>query len=249
MEQRPTPLPPGPPPVLQTMGCAALVLALFFMCLMPVFLFDAMRFALEQLHLSPGQALVAVIGILVGGLFNLPLYRIHREDEQAMELTAVYGMYGWMPQWRQMRRETVIAVNVGGCLIPLGISIAQLYHLRTVGGTPWTGVVVASVANIAACYFVARPVNGIGIIMPAFVSPLVAIGTTFLILGAPEMASVRAPVAFVAGVLGPLVGADLLHLKDITRVSTGMLSIGGAGTFDGIVLSGILAALICGLAS
>ena len=53
-----------------------------------------------------------------------------------------------------------------------------------------------------------------------------------------------APVAFVAGVLGPLVGADLMLLKDITRVSAGMLSIGGAGTFDGIVLSGMLAALL-----
>ena len=54
----------------------------------------------------------------------------------------------------------------------------------------------------------------------------------------------RAPVAFVAGVLGPLVGADLLHLKDIGRISTGLLSIGGAGTFDGIVLSGLLAAIL-----
>jgi uncharacterized membrane protein len=51
-------------------------------------------------------------------------------------------------------------------------------------------------------------------------------------------------VAFVAGVLGPLIGADLFHLKDISRVSAGILSIGGAGTFDGIVLSGILAALL-----
>jgi uncharacterized membrane protein len=41
-----------------------------------------------------------------------------------------------------------------------------------------------------------------------------------------------------------LIGADLLHLKDITRVSVGMLSIGGAGTFDGIVLSAVLATVL-----
>jgi uncharacterized membrane protein len=52
------------------------------------------------------------------------------------------------------------------------------------------------------------------------------------------------PVAFVAGVLGPLIGADLLHLRDIEKIATGIASIGGAGTFDGIVLSGIVAAYL-----
>jgi uncharacterized membrane protein len=61
------------------------------------------------------------------------------------------------------------------------------------------------------------------------------------LLLAPEDAP---PVAFVAGVAGPLIGADLLHLKAIDRVQSGMMSIGGAGTFDGIVLSGIIAAYL-----
>ena len=52
------------------------------------------------------------------------------------------------------------------------------------------------------------------------------------------------PVVFVAGVLGPLIGADLLHLRDIEKITTGIASIGGAGTFDGIVLSGIVAAYL-----
>jgi uncharacterized membrane protein len=49
------------------------------------------------------------------------------------------------------------------------------------------------------------------------------------------------PVPFVAATIGPLVGADLLHLRQIERIDTGMVSIGGAGTFDGILLSGIMA--------
>jgi uncharacterized membrane protein len=67
------------------------------------------------------------------------------------------------------------------------------------------------------------------------------IATIVALILAPEQA---APVAFVAGVTGPLVGADLLHLKDIQRHAVGMASIGGAGTFDGIVLSGIVAAYL-----
>jgi len=42
-----------------------------------------------------------------------------------------------------------------------------------------------------------------------------------------------------------LIGADLLHLRDIGRIApAGVASIGGAGSFDGIVLSGILAAYL-----
>jgi uncharacterized membrane protein len=75
--------------------------------------------------------------------------------------------------------------------------------------------------------------------MPAFIPPVVAALSALLF--APEEAPA---VAFVAGVMGPLCGADLLHLRDLSKVATGMASIGGAGTFDGIVLSGILAAYL-----
>jgi uncharacterized membrane protein len=75
--------------------------------------------------------------------------------------------------------------------------------------------------------------------MPGLVPPFVAAGAALLL--APEAAP---PVAFIAGVVGPLIGADLLHLKDVTRLGAGMASIGGAGTFDGIVLSGIVAAYL-----
>jgi uncharacterized membrane protein len=52
------------------------------------------------------------------------------------------------------------------------------------------------------------------------------------------------PLAFTAGVIGPLVGADLLHLDHMSRDTPGVASIGGAGTFDGIVLSGLVATLL-----
>jgi uncharacterized membrane protein len=51
-------------------------------------------------------------------------------------------------------------------------------------------------------------------------------------------------VAYVSGVLGTLIGADLGHLKDISKSGPKIASIGGAGTFDGIFLSGIIAAIL-----
>ena len=81
--------------------------------------------------------------------------------------------------------------------------------------------------------------DGVGITMPALIPALVA-ALCGLVL-APEMA---APVAFVSGVFGTIIGADLLHLKDVERIAVGMASIGGAGTFDGIVVSGLIATVL-----
>jgi uncharacterized membrane protein len=100
-------------------------------------------------------------------------------------------------------------------------------------------LLLAVFINIVVCYWTAKPVKGIGIAMPGLLPPMLA--TTSALLLVPDQAP---PVAFVAGVLGPLIGADLLHHRDIEKIATGIASIGGAGTFDGIVLSGIVAAYL-----
>ena len=53
-----------------------------------------------------------------------------------------------------------------------------------------------------------------------------------------------AALAYVAGTLGVLIGADLLRLRDVCRLGVPMASIGGAGTFDGIFITGIVAVLL-----
>ncbi len=68
------------------LGCLCLALALFFLCLMPLALAETMRAALDRLHLGPAAALLAVIGIFVGSLVNLPVYRVRREKDQPVEL-------------------------------------------------------------------------------------------------------------------------------------------------------------------
>jgi uncharacterized membrane protein len=232
----------GAPHLWPGMGCMGMALVLFFLCLMPFFLLDTMKAALHKLHLPPEVAGFAIFGILIGGLVNIPVHRIERLELQPVDPAAVFGF--WMPRFRRFRRDTVIAVNLGGCIVPAAIAAWEAWHIFDEGGWPLTVMAIAATANVVACYSVARPMQGVGITMPGLVSPAVSVGVTWLLLLDPVFNPVRAPVAFVAGIAGPLVGADLLHLKDITRVSAGVLSIGGAGTFDGIVLSGILAALL-----
>jgi uncharacterized membrane protein len=88
-------------------------------------------------------------------------------------------------------------------------------------------------------YFAARIVPGIGIQMNPLLAPLTAVISAMII--APHAG---APVAFAGGILGTVIGADLLHLKDIQSMSEGVLSIGGAGVFDGIALCGLFALLL-----
>jgi uncharacterized membrane protein len=54
-------------------------------------------------------------------------------------------------------------------------------------------------------------------------------------------------LAYISGTFGTLIGADLLNLGKIQGLGAPIASIGGAGTFDGIFTTGILAVLLAGL--
>ena len=79
-----------------------------------------------------------------------------------------------------------------------------------------------------------------GIAVPGLIPPLVAALGAWLLC--PQ--AFRAPCAYIACTMGTLIGADLLHLEDITRMGAPVASIGGAGTFDAIFLGGIIAVLL-----
>jgi uncharacterized membrane protein len=51
-------------------------------------------------------------------------------------------------------------------------------------------------------------------------------------------------VAYIAGTLGTLIGADLFNLNKVRGLGAPVAAIGAAGTFDGIFLTGIIAALL-----
>ena len=221
------------------LGCLPVFLVLLLVALLPFVFAQILVTALVKLRLDPGTALLVISGIFLGSLINIPITRIVRHEDVVFHPFAMFGLMHFWPQLQRVRRETVIALNVGGCLVPASLAAYEILQLLLVG----TGyILILSLAvgvNASVCYWLAKPVPGVGIAMPAFIPPLVAALSALLL--APDEAPA---VAFVAGVLGPLIGADLLHLREIPRIATGMASIGGAGTFDGIVLSGILAAYL-----
>jgi uncharacterized membrane protein len=224
---------------MKRMGFLPLLLFLFLLTLLPFVFGELFSTALMKLHLNSAAALVVVLGILVGSGVNIPVKRVLRTKDVMEDPLALFGFSGWWPHLQRRRRETIIAVNVGGCLIPLVLTLYESLFLLIDSPTALWGLIVAVTVNTFVCYWMARPIEGIGIAMPGLIPALVAAFSAVAM--APEHAP---PVAFVAGVLGPLIGADLFHLRDMGKIATGVASIGGAGTFDGIVLSGIVAAYL-----
>jgi uncharacterized membrane protein len=220
-------------------GCLALLVLFGFLFLMPFFFAQVMVTALAKLGLSSSMALLALIGIFFGGAINIPLTRIEQQTELVYDAFPFYGLGRFTPWRRRVHTYTVIAVNLGGCLIPLGIAMYEMLRIAYRGLEAVAIAVAVAAVNVAVCYWLARPIPQVGIAMPTLVPPLAAALPSVLLL--PAFAP---PIAFVAGVLGPLIGADLLHLRDVKRLQTSVASIGGAGTFDGIVLSGIFAAVL-----
>jgi uncharacterized membrane protein len=136
-------------------------------------------------------------------------------------------------------RGTVLAVNIGGAVIPTVMSIYLLIRYQL-----WLKGAIAIAVIAFIIHSMATPVPGIGIAVPVF-APVVATAIIAFILSR-EYAP---PLAYIGGSLGTLIGADILNLDKITGLGAPVASIGGAGTFDGIFLTGILAVLLAGIVS
>jgi uncharacterized membrane protein len=137
-------------------------------------------------------------------------------------------------------KKTVVAINVGGALIPLIVSLYLLWRFPEIAGVAIVGVILVAIVS----HLTSRPVVGVGIVSPALVSPLVAAIYTVLVLTQVPAIENGFAVAYISGVLGTLIGADITNLGAIKKIGAPVASIGGAGTFDGAFLSGIIAVLL-----
>lgn len=233
-------------PAVRRAGCIVLALLLLFGCLLPLIFVNLAQQALENLHLSPAAAMLVLLGMIVGSLINVPVARFPLDREVIVTVFEPVGGWRMFPRFERLRQEMIVAVNVGGCVIPVLLAVWLQQFILEGGQAVVTVMLIAAAANVAACYALAVPVPNLGIALPTFLPALVALTVTWLGLAAPEFDAYRGPVAFTAGIAGPLIGADLLHWRDFRKVAVrvGSVSIGGAGTWDGIVLSGLTAALL-----
>jgi uncharacterized membrane protein len=212
------------------------ILAAAWLLLAALIQIGILRYAYVRLGVGPGAVLLLLLGSLIGSYFNIPVAELPGRQMVERQVVDIFGMRYGMPvvvDWP----GTVIAVNVGGALIPGIMSIWLLTK-----NDLWTQGIIATAIVAAVVHSMAQPVRGFGITMPVFV-PGITSGIVAIIFSRRNAAA----LAYVAGSMGTLIGADLLNLNAIQRMGAPVASIGGAGTFDGIFIVGILAVLIASL--
>jgi uncharacterized membrane protein len=219
------------PPLIFLMMLAFFAVALI---MLPFLLLGMIGEAFLRLGLSPGLIFWLLILTLLGSLVNIPIYRFASREIYGDQTISYYGMRVRLPRASQSH-QTVLAVNVGGALIPVCLCVYLFLEIPFGLYLPILVGLVTLVVNRLA-----RPVKGLGIAVPGLIPPLVAALGAYL-LCPPYL---RAPCAYIASTLGILIGADLLRLQEIPELGAPVASIGGAGTFDAIFFGGIIAVLL-----
>ena len=217
------------------------LLLILFMPFLAIIYLGSITLAFTRLGINPGTAFSIVLLALVGSVVNIKVAELKSYGSVITQReVSFFGMRYVIPVMDFGERRTVLAVNVGGCIVPVAISIYLIIRLILLGEYLLLYKALISIA-IATLVFklVARPVQGVGIALPFFVPPLTAAILGLII--APEN---PVPIAFLSGTLGVLIGADLLNLDKIKDLGAPIASIGGAGTFDGIFLAGVISVLL-----
>ncbi len=195
--------------------------------------FGVVSYASEKMGISRRGVFLLLFLSLVGSYVNIPVAQIPGERVLSGVEVQSFGIRYVVPVVRQTKGTTV-ALNLGGAIIPALLSIYLLIkHRLYLPGL--AGVAIVS----AVLFWMAKPTEGVGITVPVLLPPLITALVALLL--APEAA---APLAYIAGTLGTLIGADLLHLGALQGMHAPVASIGGAGTFDGIFMIGLLAMLL-----
>ena len=214
------------------------VLVLLFGGLVILIQLGILRYAYMRLGVGPGAAMALLFGSLIGSYFNIPISVLPGETVRTGQIVDFFGMRYVVPLVTSYP-GTVLAVNVGGAVIPTLMSIYLVLRYQL-----WLRAAIAVIIIALVIHAMATPVRGVGIAVPVFAPVIVTAILAFIL--SREYA---APLAYIGGSMGTLIGADLMNLDKIRGLGAPVASIGGAGTFDGIFLTGILAVLLAGIAS
>jgi len=199
-------------------------------------LLRVLQFAYSQLGIAPRYFFTWLFLSLAGSYVNLPIMRFAPEQMTRLEEIPFYGVPYVIPSVETWP-GTILAINVGGAIIPVLLSLVLIVKNNLYRNAAW-GVALVSLA----CYLLAEPLPGLGIAIPVFYPPVIA-----AIVALTLSRRFAAPLAYVCGSLGTLIGADLMHLADFRGLGAPVASIGGAGTFDAIFVSALLGVLIAGI--
>ena len=177
------------------------------------------RKVLVSIGFTPGEAGTMIVVTFLLGSITIPLFPYN----------------GW---W--------IGICVGGALIPLWICARLLRSGRASLVESTIGIIIVAFVT----YFITRAEEGVGIVadVPLAFAPAIAAGLYSMSTFWLNMDK-AAPLAYVSGVVGTIVGADVFRLEEVLAfdppsAGVSVLSIGGANIFDMVYMTGIIAVVI-----
>jgi uncharacterized membrane protein len=210
-----------------------LFLALLFIFLIIAIEVGMLSYAYRRMGVDRRYVFSLLILSLLGSYINIPLFQLPPEQIVSNSYVDFFGIRHIIPLVQEWP-ATILAVNIGGAVIPTILSLYLMLKNKLYGQSLVSIAVVTTLV-----YFMAHPVRGVGITVPTFIPPVAATAAALI------FSSKYAPaLAYICGTMGTLLGADILHLPDIRGLGAPVASIGGAGTFDGIFVTGILAVLL-----
>lgn len=209
-------------------------IVLLFMTLVVLFIlisFNILGTAFKKLGFPPEYSVYYLFLSLLGSYVNIPIKIVGSHVPVISDRASDVLKEGVAASSLKMR--STIAVNLGGAIIPVITSALLVSMVNLVDVI--TAVLIVSIL----IHTIARPVRGSGIRIHALIPPLLVSAIALII--SPQNAPL---IAYISGTLGCLIGIDILNLKKIPDLGMPIVSIGGAGTFDAIFLTGIISVLL-----
>jgi uncharacterized membrane protein len=224
------------------------VLMFLFIVMVPVFMFFFRRLLVQGVGLPPEAFGAVLFASLVGSYINVPLTTVETKVPIYTFREVKFFWVTWrMPEVEMGVRKTHILINVGGAIVPILISgylvFFSIPFCSTNTSLSYFRLLVVMLFVTFMTHRSSRIVKGLGIATPMFGPPVATVLVT-LVVDAISPMSCPTQIAYVGGTLGALIGADLLNLHKLPEIGAPVASIGGAGTFDGIFLTGLLSVLL-----
>ena len=195
-----------------------------------------LQYVFDTMGVSRRYMFTLLVCCLLGSYINIPVAELASHPVRTGGVVDFFGVRYVVPVTAHSP-GTVLAVNVGGAVIPFLLSLYLIFK----HGLYLRAVIAVAIVTVVV-HWEAHVVPGVGIAVPIFVPPLV---TAVVALAISRQKA--APLAYVAGSMGTLIGADLRNLNKISIMGAPVASIGGAGKFDGIFLTGLVAVLMASL--
>ncbi|WP_461866698.1 DUF1614 domain-containing protein [Thermococcus sp.] len=218
-----------------------LLILVFIMVILFIFYASVISAAFQKLSIPAPVAYTLFFVAIIGSFINLPIAETTTYAPiMRVKEVRFLGIPYPVPYLDWAEQKVVIAINVGGALVPLSIVSYELMILTLNGQVHLLiNTIIAILMASVLSHMFAKPVKGLGIAIPTLIPPLIAVALA-LLLGDGN----RPLVAYASGTMGVLIGADLMNWNKIKNLGASMVSIGGAGTFDGIFLAGVIAVLL-----